>query len=81
MICHRSANLRILSEFLFELLLPISLLIFFNMSAPESEIIEKLSHEETEYPSPRIVAENALLKDAKAEYECWRENPDRKSVV
>ena len=46
------------------------------MSAPESETIEKLSHEESEYPPPKSVAENALLKDAKVEYERWRENPD-----
>ncbi len=46
------------------------------MSAPETETIEKLSHEESEYPPPKMVAENALLKDAKAEYERWRENPD-----
>ncbi len=46
------------------------------MSAPETETIEKLSHEESEYPPPRIVAENALLKDAKAEYERWQANPD-----
>ena len=41
-----------------------------------TETIEKLSHEESEYPPPKIVAENALLKDAKAEYERWRKNPD-----
>ncbi|MCY7347471.1 MAG: AMP-binding protein [Pyrinomonadaceae bacterium] len=46
------------------------------MSAPKSETIEKLSHEESEYPPPPIVADNALLKDAKAEYQRWRENPD-----
>ncbi len=46
------------------------------MTASESDTIEKLSHEENEYPPPKIVAENALLKDAKAEYERWRENPD-----
>ncbi|MBA4182597.1 MAG: acetate--CoA ligase [Acidobacteria bacterium] len=46
------------------------------MSTPKSETIEKLSHEENEYPPPKIVAENALLKDAKAEYERWRKNPD-----
>lgn len=46
------------------------------MSAPESAAIEKLSHAESEYAPPKIVAENALLKDAKAEYERWRENPD-----
>ncbi|HEV8159922.1 MAG TPA: acetate--CoA ligase [Pyrinomonadaceae bacterium] len=41
-----------------------------------TETIEKLSHEENEYPPPKIVAENALLKDAKAEYKRWEENPD-----
>ncbi|MDQ3711868.1 MAG: acetate--CoA ligase [Acidobacteriota bacterium] len=41
-----------------------------------TETIEKLSHEENEYPPPKIVAENAQLKDARAEYERWRENPD-----
>jgi acetyl-CoA synthetase len=46
------------------------------MSEPKSETIEKLSAESDEYPPPAIVAENALLKDAKAEYERWRENPD-----
>ena len=46
------------------------------MSAPKSETIEKLSREESEYAPPKSVAENALLKDAKAEYERWRENPD-----
>jgi acetyl-CoA synthetase len=46
------------------------------MPALKSETIEKLSHEESEYPPPKIVAENALLKDAKAEYERWRKNPD-----
>ena len=46
------------------------------MSALNSETIEKLSVETGEYPPPKIVAENALLKDAKAEYERWRKNPD-----
>lgn len=46
------------------------------MSAPKSETIEKLSREESEYAPPKSVAENALLKDAKVEYERWRENPD-----
>lgn len=46
------------------------------MSAPESETIEKLSAESDEYPPPKSVADNALLKDAKAEYERWRTNPD-----
>ncbi len=41
-----------------------------------TETIEKLSHEENEYPPPKVIAENALLKDAKAEYERWEENPD-----
>ena len=41
-----------------------------------TETIEKFSHEENEYPPPKVVAENALLKDAKAEYERWRKNPD-----
>ncbi len=41
-----------------------------------SETIEQLSHETQEYAAPRIVADNALLKDAKAEYERWRGNPD-----
>ncbi|MDQ2746707.1 MAG: AMP-binding protein [Acidobacteriota bacterium] len=43
----------------------------------KTRTIEKLSHEESEYAPPKIVAENALLKDAKAEYERWRENPDK----
>ncbi len=46
------------------------------MPALESETIEKLSAESDEYPPPKIVAENALLKDAKAEYKRWEENPD-----
>ena len=46
------------------------------MGASKSETIEKLSHEESEYPPPQIVAENALLKDARAEYERWQANPD-----
>ena len=46
------------------------------MPALKSETIEKLSHEESEYPPPPIVAENALLKDARAEYERWQANPD-----
>ena len=46
------------------------------MSASESAIIEKLSPEQSEFPPPKKVAENALLKDARAEYERWRENPD-----
>ncbi len=46
------------------------------MSAPEFATIEKLLHEQSEYAPPKIVAENALLKNAKAEYERWRENPD-----
>ena len=46
------------------------------MPAPESETIEKLSHEESEYPPPKSVAENALLKDARGEYERWKANPD-----
>jgi len=41
-----------------------------------TETIEKLSREESEYPPPKIVAANALLKDSKAEYERWRKNPD-----
>ncbi len=36
-----------------------------------TDTIEKLSHEENEYPPPKIVVENALLKDAKVEYERW----------
>ncbi|MBX7173726.1 MAG: acetate--CoA ligase [Pyrinomonadaceae bacterium] len=40
------------------------------------ETIEKLSTEQTDYPAPKIVAENAFLKDAKAEYEFWKANPD-----
>ncbi len=46
------------------------------MSAPDLETIEKFSHEESEYPPPKIVAENALLKDARAEYDRWQANPD-----
>lgn len=40
------------------------------------ETIEKLTTEQTEYPAPRVVAENAFVKDAKAEYAKWKENPD-----
>ena len=40
------------------------------------DTIEKLSNEETEYPAPRVVAENAFLKDARAEYDRWKANPD-----
>ena len=38
--------------------------------------IEKLSNEQSEYAAPRIVAENAQLKDARAEYERWKNAPD-----
>jgi hypothetical protein len=38
--------------------------------------IQKLSTEKYEYPAPKNVAENALLKDAKAEYARWKSNPD-----
>lgn len=46
------------------------------MTAPKSETIEKFSHEESEYPAPKIVAENAQMKDARAEYERWKNDPD-----
>ena len=46
------------------------------MPAPETETIEKFLHEETEYAPPRVVAEAALLKDAKAEYARWQSDPD-----
>jgi len=46
------------------------------MSAHDSETIEKFSVETDEYAAPKIVAENALLKDAKSEYERWQANPD-----
>jgi acetyl-CoA synthetase len=39
-------------------------------------VIEKFSGEETEYPAPDIVAKNAFLKDARAEYARWKSNPD-----
>jgi acetyl-CoA synthetase len=41
-----------------------------------SETIEKFSNEDAEYPAPKIVAENAFLKDPKAEYERWKRDPD-----
>lgn len=41
-----------------------------------TETIEKLLHEESEYAPPKAVAENARLKDARAEYERWQANPD-----
>ena len=41
-----------------------------------AETIEKFSAEESEYAAPEIVAANAQLKDARAERERWRENPD-----
>ena len=40
------------------------------------ETIKNLSTEQTEYAAPKIVAENAFLKDAKAEYDIWKANPD-----
>jgi acetyl-CoA synthetase len=40
------------------------------------ETIEKFSVEESEYAPPAIVAADAQLKDARAEYERWRQNPD-----
>ncbi len=46
------------------------------MTATE-ETIEKFSHTESEYAAPRIVAENAQLKDARAEYERWQNDPDK----
>ena len=39
--------------------------------------IEKFSSQQSEYPAPQIVAENARLQDARAEYARWQENPDR----
>ena len=38
--------------------------------------IASLSAENKEYAAPKIVAENAQLKDARAEYERWKNNPD-----
>jgi acetyl-CoA synthetase len=38
--------------------------------------INRFSGDLTEYPAPKIVAENAFLKDAKAEYLRWKQNPD-----
>jgi acetyl-CoA synthetase len=46
------------------------------MATTTEETIEKFSHEESEYPAPQIVAENAQLKDARAEYERWKNDPD-----
>lgn len=46
------------------------------MTTAKEETIEKFSHEEGEYPAPKIVAENARLKDARAEYELWKTDPD-----
>lgn len=46
------------------------------MTTATEETIEKFSHEESEYPAPKIVAENAQLKDARAEYERWKNDPD-----
>lgn len=46
------------------------------MATTTEETIEKFSHEESEYPAPKIVAENAQLKDARAEYERWKNDPD-----
>ncbi|MBS1796987.1 MAG: acetate--CoA ligase [Acidobacteria bacterium] len=43
---------------------------------PTDETIKKLSSQETEYAPPPCVAENAHLKDAKAEYERWKSDPD-----
>lgn len=48
----------------------------FTMATTTEETIEKFSHEESEYPAPKIVAENAQLKDARAEYERWKSDPD-----
>lgn len=41
-----------------------------------SENIERVLNVSAEYPAPKIVAESALLKDPKAEYARWKENPD-----
>lgn len=46
------------------------------MSRAAAETIEQFSHDAGEYAAPSIVAENALVKDYKAEYERWRGNPD-----
>lgn len=46
------------------------------MSAHDSETIEKFSAETDEYAAPKTVAEKALLKDARVEYERWQTNPD-----
>ncbi len=40
------------------------------------QTIEKFSTDRIEYAAPKSVAENALMKDAKAEYERWKANPD-----
>lgn len=39
--------------------------------------IETLSSEHVEYAAPKVVAENAQLKDAKAEYDRWKNDPDQ----
>jgi acetyl-CoA synthetase len=39
--------------------------------------IEKFSSQQSEYPAPKIVAENARLQDARAEYLRWKQNPDQ----
>lgn len=41
-----------------------------------NETVEKFSNEQTEYPAPKIVADNARLKDARAEYDRWKNAPD-----
>ena len=46
------------------------------MATTTEETIEKFSHGESEYPAPKIVAENAQMKDARAEYERWKNDPD-----
>lgn len=40
------------------------------------ETIEKFSSQEKQYEAPKSVAENASMKDAKAEYQRWMTNPD-----
>ena len=40
------------------------------------ETIERLSHEMPEYAAPAIVAQNALVADAGAEYARWQNDPD-----
>lgn len=45
------------------------------MTAPET--IEHVAQDWSEYPAPPIAAENALLKNARAEYEKWLAAPDK----